>query len=324
MKSNTNSSLETKWKELAILGLLIVAAIGLSLRPTPTGRSVLASSTGDQMTFQSPEEAATALDQAAKTGSVNALVPVLGSQAKTLITSGDADSDATAMRAFADKYQKMNRWVVMSDGSRVLYIGADNFAFPVPLAKNSSGQWYFDGVAGADEIRAREIGRNELLTIDACFALAKAEEIYYANGGDSPKYAQHVVSTAGKQDGLYWPASEDQIPSPLAYLDTLPKSSVSSASPAQPLVLDGYTLRILTAQGDNGFGGAEDYIVNGQMTNGFAVLATPVKYAETGVMTFMLGPEGVIYERDLGPDTGTISAAIQQYDPNENWFPVVQ
>src|SRR5208282_3642186 len=229
-----NSSLKTKWRELALVGVLIVAAIGLALRPALSGRSVSASSTGAQMTFQSPDEAATALDQAAKTGSANALVSVLGAQAKTLITTGDADSDKEAMHAFANKYRQMNRWVVMTDGSRVLYIGADNFAFPVPLAKDASGQWYFDGVAGADEIRARDIGRNELLTIDACFALASAEEIYYANGGDSPEYARYVVSNAGKQDGLYWPALEDEIPSPLAYLDTLPNSSVSSLFPGQP------------------------------------------------------------------------------------------
>src|SRR5208282_5622586 len=143
--------------------------------------------------------------------------------------------------------------------------------------------------------------------------LAKAEEIYYAKGGDSPEYAQHIISTVAKQDGLYWPASEAKFPSPLAYLDTLPKSSVSSLSPDQPLALDGYTLRILTAQGDNAFGGAQDYIVNGKMNHGFAILATPVKYAETGIMTFMLGPEGDIYERDLGPDTGAIATAMRQY-----------
>jgi hypothetical protein len=324
MERNTNPSLKGKWRELALFAALIVAAFVLALRPALSSRSVSASITGAQMSFQSPDAAATALDQAAKSGNANALVPVLGGQAKALITSGDADSDAAAMRTFVDKYQKMNRWVVLTDGSRVLYIGADNFAFPVPLAKNSSGQWYFDGVAGADEIRAREIGRNELLTIDACLALANAEEMYYLNGGDSPKYAQYVVSTSGKQDGLYWPASTDQMPSPLAYLDTLPKSSVSSLNPGQPLILDGYTLRILTAQGDNAFGGAQNYIVKGKMTDGFAILATPVKYAETGIMTFMIGPEGVVFERDLGPDTGAIAAAMRQYDPNENWSPVVQ
>jgi hypothetical protein len=321
---NTNSSMKVKTWELALIGMLILGAIGLSLRPGIIARAVSASGTDTQMTFQSPAEAATALDQAAKSGNANALAPVLGGQAKALITIGDAENDKAAMQTFADKYQQMNRWVVMTDSSRVLYIGADNFAFPVPLAKNSSGQWYFDGVAGAEEVRARDIGRNELLTIDACFSLANAEESYYANGGDSPEYAQNVVSTAGKQDGLYWPASEDAVPSPLAYLGQLPKSSVSSLSPGKPLVLDGYVLRILTAQGDNALGQAQNYIVNGKMTDGFAILATPVKYAETGIMTFMMNREGVVYERDLGPDTSAIAAAMRQYDPNANWSPVAQ
>jgi len=321
---NTNSSMKIKGWELALIGMLTLAAIALSLRPAIIGRAVSASGTDAQMTFQSPVEAATALDQAAKSGNASTLVAVLGGQAKALITIGDADADKAAMQTFADKYQQMNRWVAMTDGSRVLYIGADNFAFPVPLAKNSSGQWYFDSVAGAEEVRTRDIGRNELLTIEACFSLSNAEEIYYASGGDSPEYAQRVVSTAGKKNGLYWPASEGAVPSPLAYLDELPKSSVASLSPGQPLVLDGYVLRILTAQGDNALGQAQNYIVNGKMTGGFAILATPVKYAETGIMTFMINREGVVYEGDLGADTSEIAAAMREYDPNGNWSPVAQ
>ena len=122
----------------------------------------------------------------------------------------------------------MNRWVDMTDGSRVLYIGADNFAFPVPLAKNSSGQWYFDAVAGAQEVRARDIGRNELLTIDACSAVADAQEMYYADSGYA-SFAQRIIGSPGKQDGLYWPASDKQNVSPLATLNQLPKSSLEFA-----------------------------------------------------------------------------------------------
>src|SRR5215472_11052893 len=130
----------------------------------------------------------------------------------------------------------MNRWVEMSDGSRVLYIGADNFAFPVPLAKNASAQWYFDGVAGAEEVRARDIGRNELLAIDACAALANAEEAYFVNSGDSPEYARRIVSTAGNHDGLYWPVSERYASSPLGRLEEFPKASLVSYTPNEPLV----------------------------------------------------------------------------------------
>ena len=215
----------------------------------------------------------------------------------------------------------MNRWVDMTDGSRVLYIGADNFAFPVPLAKDSSGQWNFDAVAGAQEIRARDIGRNELLTIDACSAIADAQEMYHADS-DYTSFAQRIVGSSEKQDGLYWPASDAQDVSPLATLNQLPKSSLGSLSPDQPLVLDGYSLRILTAQGDNAPGGSRNYIVNGRMAGGYAVLAAPVKYAETGIMTFMTGVDGVVYERDLGPDTAKIAASIHEFNPTDDWSPV--
>ncbi|MGC2542454.1 MAG: DUF2950 family protein, partial [Candidatus Sulfotelmatobacter sp.] len=293
-----------KWKQV-VVGVLALAALVLVTLRLETENSAQAWNT--QITFQSPAEAGAALAQAAKSGDEGDLVKVLGVDTKVLLSTGDNEGDKTALKDFASKYTKMNRWVDMTDGSRVLYVGADNFAFPVPLAKNSSGQWYFDGVAGAEEVRARDIGRNELLTIDACIALANAQEMYFADSGDSGEFAQRILSTEGRQDGLYWPASDKQNASPLASLHELPKSSLASLSPGQPLVVDGYTLRILTAQGDDAPGGAMSYIVNGKMTGGFAILATPVKYAETGIMTFMSGVDGVVYQRDLDPDTAKIA-----------------
>ncbi len=317
MKSNVNKTTK-KWKQVGIglLALALVGALILKLKTEITAKA------GDvQVTFQTPAEAAAVLAAAASRSDETALERILGVNTKALLSTGDKDADKAAMEAFATKYAKMNRWVDMTDGSRVLYIGADNFAFPVPLAKNSSGQWYFDGIAGAEEVRTRNMGRNELLTIDACSALAAAQQMYFTNI-ESGKYAQHIVSTSGKQDGLYWPASQDQALSPLASLNEFPESSLASISPGQPLVIDGYTLRILTAQGDEASGGAMSYIVNGKMTDGFAILATPVKYAETGMMTFMTGSDGVIYERDLGPDTAKIAAAIQQFNPTDDWSEV--
>jgi len=190
------------------------------------------------------------------------------------------------------------------------------------LAKDSSGHWYFDAVAGAQEVRARDIGRNELLAIDACVAIANAQQAYFAGAGDSNEYAQHIVSASGKQDGLYWPVAENQAPSPLADLDQLPKASVGSNAPQEPLVIDGYTVRILTAQGDAAPGGAKNYIVDGKMTGGFAILAMPVKYGETGIMTFMMSRDGVVYEQNLGPDTARIAGSIQEYNPADDWSPV--
>jgi len=275
-----------------------------------------------RVTFPSPPDAGAALAKAAKAGDENSVADLLGVDVKALLFTGNDKEDEAALQAFAAKYETMNRWVDMSDGSRVLYIGADNFAFPVPLAQNSLGRWYFDGIAGGEEVRARNIGRNELLAIDACNALSYAQQMYFATRGHLTEYAQRIVSTQGKQDGLYWPVSEKQSPSPLASIEQFPKSSVGSLSTGEPFVLDGYTFRILTAQGNNAPGGVRKYVVNGKMTDGFAILATPVKYAETGIMTFMAGPHGVVYERDFGQDTSKIAASVQEFNPTEAWSPV--
>ena len=310
MTSSENKT--TKWI-MAVIVVLALAGAGLAVRKN------VASKVAAQMTFQTPADAGKALDDAAKSGDQVELAKVLGAEVKNLLMTGDTDADKAAIDSFAQKYQQINRWVDMSDGSRVLYIGADNFAFPVPLAKNASGKWYFDGVAGAQELRARDIGRNELLAIDACAALANAEQIYAQNYSDSGEFAQRVISSAGKQDGLYWPASEKEGPSPLGHLSKFPKSSLASYPPNEPPVIDGYTLRILTAQGEDAPGSAGSYIVDGKMTGGFAILATPVKYGETGIMTFMMGPQGFVYERDLGPDTAKIASSITEYNPDEHW-----
>jgi hypothetical protein len=318
MKSNANNTTK-KWKRV-VFGVLALAAFALTVVQLTTRNSVLADDT--EMTFPSSAEAGAALAKAAKSGNETAVAAILGLDTKVLLSTGDKEADKAALEAFASKYEKMNRWVDMTDGSRVLYIGADNFAFPVPLAKNASRQWYFDAVAGAEEIRARDIGRNELLTIDACSALASAQEVYFAAGRNSAEFAQRVISTSGEQDGLYWAASENQVSSPLASLGEFAGPSFATLSPDGPLVIDGYALRILTAQGDDAPGGAQSYIVNGRMTGGFAILATPVKYAETGIMTFMVGRDGVVYERDLGPDTAKLAVSIQEYNPTDDWSEV--
>ncbi len=297
MKSNANKTTK-RWMRV-VIGVLAFAAFALVVVQLKTRNSVLAEDT--QITFPSSVEAGAALAKAAKGGDEIAVAKILGLDAKVLLSAGDKEADKAALEAFASKYEKMNRWVDMTDGSRVLYIGADNFAFPVPLAKDASRQWYFDAVAGAEEIRARDIGRNELLTIDACSALATAQG----------EFAQRIMTTSGKQDGLYWAVSEQHVSSPLATL-----------SPDKPLVIDGYRLRVLTAQGDDAPGGAQSYMVNGKMTSGFAILATPVKYAETGIMTFITGRDGVVFERDLGPDTVKIAASMQEYNPTDDWSQV--
>ncbi|MGP0096043.1 MAG: DUF2950 family protein [Terriglobales bacterium] len=318
MESNANKTTR-KWK-LVVIVVLVLAAFALAVVQLKTRTSVLAQDT--QMTFPSSAEAGAALAKAARSGDEIAVAKILGVDGSVLFSAGDKEAGKADLEAFASKYEKMNRWVDMTDGSRVLYIGADNFALPVPLAKNDSGEWYFDAVAGAEEIRARDIGRNELFAIDACTALADAQAMYFANGGDSAEFAQRIISTSGKQDGLYWAASEQQVSSPLANLGEFVGPSLTALYPNEPLIIDGYALRILSAQGDDAPGGAQSYIVNGKMTGGFGILATPLKYAETGIMTFMAGRDGVVYERDLGPDTVKLAASIQEYNPTDDWSPV--
>lgn len=308
------------WRRFAAIALLVVLGFGMAVMEAAT--EALAAEKATQITFDTPAAAGAALVQAAKDDDEIALSGMLGVDTKTLLSSGSKEQDKADLQAFAAKYDTMSRWVDMSDGSRVLYLGADNFAFPVPLAQDSSGRWYFDGIAGAQEIRARDIGRNELLAIDACYALANAQQVYFAMHAHAPVYAERIISSKGKRDGLYWPASASTTPSPLAALDQFAKSSLASASPDQPFVLDGYSFRILSAQGDEAPGGARSYVANGKLTGGFAVLATPVKYAETGIVTFMVGPDGTVYEQDFGPGSAVIAGAVQAYDPNENWSPV--
>ena len=316
----SNASKTVNWKTASLVVGLTVAALAIIFVRLETKNAAFAQ--GSSTTFQSPSEAGAAVAQAAGRGDGLALTRILGPQVTALLSTGDKKADKDAMDSFVSKYNKMNRWVDMTDGSHVLYIGADNFAFPVPLAKNPSGRWYFDAVAGAQEIRTRDIGRNELLTIDACAAIVNAQESYFANAGSLNEFAQRIISTSGKQDGLYWIATEITEPSPLAHLDKLPRNSVGSNLSQDPLILDGYTLRILTAQGDAAPGGAGSYIVDGKMSDGFALLATPVKYGETGIVTFMAGRDGAVYERDLGPDTVKIAASIREFNPTEDWSPV--
>jgi hypothetical protein len=317
MESHLNKT--NKYRQLTLTVALALASVTLVFGQLGTENLVQAQPA--QISFQSPAAASAALDKAVNNADYAYIEKILGVNRKSLLGTGDKDRDEIASEAFVAKYQEMNRWVAMTDGSQILYIGADNFAFPVPLAKDSSGQWYFDGVAGDQELRARGIGRNELLTIDACSALASAQELYFVND-ESPAYAQRIISNAGAKDGLYWPASESEPASPLAGLEELPSSSLATPSPDGALVIDGYTLRILTAQGDRAPGGSASYIVDGKMTGGFAILATPVKYAETGIMTFMTGPDGTVYERDFGPDTAKRTSSLQAFDPTTDWAPV--
>jgi hypothetical protein len=279
-----------------------------------------------QRTFSSPEEAGTAFLDATKSGEQSDLLAIFGAEGKDVLFSGDAVKDKHNLQDFVAGYSQMHRWVTIKAGGEMLQIGADNYPFPIPLDQNSSGQWYFDTAAGADEVLARRIGKGELTAMAACDAIAKAQAQYFGQTHDGDKakqYAQKFASDEGKHNGLYWPAQEGQPPSPLGPLGDFAKALGYSNAEARPQPFDGYYFRMLTKQGDKAQGAAKDYIADGRMTGGFAVVAYPTEYRNSGIMTFMIGTNGTLYQKDLGEETDKVAAAMTEYDPGDGWSALV-
>jgi hypothetical protein len=270
-------------------------------------------------TFASPAVAGAALLDAAKSGDQNALLSIFGSEGKGLIFSGDAVKDKNTAERFVAAYNQMNRWSKNDSGEEILYIGADNFVFPIPLKQNGSGQWAFDTAAGRDEILARRIGDGELTAIGVLTEIANAQQEYFSQNHE---FAQKFVSDESKRNGLYWPAAEGQRPSPLGRLADVAKALGYSHSD-RPQPFNGYYYRILTRQGDTAQGGAKDYLQNGKLTGGFAVLAWPAKYRDSGIMSFIVGKDGVIYEQDLGEKFSAADETMTAYDPGKSWTAVL-
>lgn len=287
-----------------ILLLGLVNILGWSNQPAQAAETP---SDAAQLTFASPDQAGMALKAAAQANDTYALAQILGADSKAVLFSGDPEEDKASLAGFVTKYDRMNRWVAMTDGSRVLYIGADNYPYPIPLAQNPASQWYFNTAAGKDEVLARRIGKNELLAMDAISAMGEAEQLYFASGhdGNQPlRYTDKILSTPGKQDGLYWEVPADQPSSPLGRLNEFAKDVVTSTQPGTEPIFDGYSYRIVTPQGRK---------------NGFTIVASPVKYGDSGIMTFVLGKNGVVYQKDLGPNTTSLAASVQNYNSNEGW-----
>jgi len=281
----------------------------------------------DQKAFASPADAAAAFLEAAKSGDQAALVAIFGPETKDVLFSGDPVKDKAALQDFVAAYGQMNRWREIKPGGEILYIGADNYPFPIPLDRNASGQWIFDTAAGKDEILARRIGQGELTAIAACGAVADAQNQYFSqtHDGDSVKqYSQKFISDEGKQNGLYWNVPEGQPPSPLGPLRDFAKAVGYTNAGDKPQPFNGYYFQILTKQGDKAPGGAKDYIANGQMTGGFAVLAYPAAYRNSGIMTFIIGKDGTVYQKDFGEKTTDVAAAIAEYNPGDGWSSVVE
>lgn len=299
-------------------------AAGTCVLLTCTLPPVALSQQGNQRTFASPGEAAFALYKAVKSGDEQALVRILGPDAGTILHTGDDVADKALIANFISRYDQMNRVVVEADGSATLYIGAENWPTPIPIVKNNAGAWYFDTEAGKKEILYRRVGTNENDAIDVLHTLVDAQREYASeprDGATMKHYAMKFLSDEGKENGLYWKTAETEPPSPIGPLIVSAASEGYTATQGHRTPFHGYYYRILTRQGPAAKGGARDYLSNGQLTRGFAFVAYPAEYRNSGVMTFIVNEDGVVYEKDLGQDTEKLAAEMAEYNPDKTWAP---
>jgi hypothetical protein len=283
---------------------------------------LLAAGTGE--TFSTPEDAVTALSAAVKAKNGEALRDIFGPAVED-IRNPDRVQATNEFNEFASALDATNRIVRASDTKCILEIGESAWPFPVPLVKND-GKWFFDTEAGKEEILNRRIGSNELATLQVVRACAEAEREYASrdrDGSEVLKYAQRFISRPGTRDGLYWPPEADGEISPLGPLVANAQSEgygqQSRDNKTRPEPYHGYYFKILTRQGKHAPGGKYDYVINGNMIGGFALVAWPAEYGRSGIMTFMVNQQGRVYEKDLGPNTGKLAPAMKRYDPDPSW-----
>jgi hypothetical protein len=296
-------------------GKKLLRLAGSALAVTVAFSTVALAQGPGQKTYASPEEASNALFAAAQKNDEAALLEVLGKEGKSIIESGDPKQDEAMRANFVEKFQMMHRLVEEPDATTTLYIGAENWPTPIPLV-NRAGKWYFDTDAAKKEILFRRIGKNELSAIRVCEELVAAQKELFSKNNE---YAAKFVSDEGKQNGLYWPANGSANQSPIGPL-------VANAGSLGGLTMDsgadpfrGYYFRLLDRQGKQASGGAMSYVADGKMTKGFAFVAYPAVYRDSGVMTFIVAQDGTVYERDLGKQTVQKAKALKAYDPDQNW-----
>jgi hypothetical protein len=277
---------------------------------------------GGQKTFASPGDAAQAIFDAIRAGDMQTMMNILGSGSQALLHSGDEVADKNTREAILQRYDQMHRVVVEPDNTVTLYVGAENWPLPIPIVKNGSGAWYFDTEAGTKEVLFRRVGKNENDAIRVCFVMVDAQMEYASatHDGDSVKqYAQKFLSDDGKQNGLFWKTSDNEPPSPIGPLIAYAAGQGYSKKENAPTPFHGYIFRMLTRQGAEAPRGARDYVVNGKETRGFAFVAYPAEYHNSGVMTFIVNQSGIVYQKDLGPQTAEIASAMQEYNPDSTW-----
>jgi hypothetical protein len=277
-------------------------------------------------TFSSPQAVVTELIDAAKKKDRPGMLAILGSETEKWITSGDPVQDKTGLERFVAAYDQKNEIEPEGDSKAVLVVGDDGFPFPFPIIKSAKG-WLFDPEQGKEELLNRRIGRNELNTVQVLFAVNDAQREYATNDQDGDgvlEYAAKFRSSADKRNGLYWPARQDEAQSPLGPLiaEAVREGYALKADgvgTTETPVYHGYHFKMLTHQGEGAPGGASEYIVEGNMIGGFAVVAYPARYGNSGIMSFMIGHDGIVFDADLGPETAEEVQAMDAFNPVEGW-----
>jgi hypothetical protein len=291
-------------------------AIAGSAAPPP----IAAPATGQ--TFATAEQAVTALVDALQGNKREAIQAVLGPGSEKLVNSGDKYSDAAERQRFLAAYEAQHKLVTATPGQMVVQVGNDDWPFPIPLVQ-ADGRWHFDSIAGAQELIDRRIGRNEIAAIRTALAYVDAQKAFFAFTGQNGQgqYAQRLVSAPGKHDGLYWPANEGEAASPLAPLmaQALEEGYPGERVSGKPVPYHGYYFRILTGQGASAAEGARDYLSGGRMTNGFGLIAWPASYGASGIMSFIVNQDGIVFQKDLGPDTAAVAARTKLFNPDLSW-----
>lgn len=268
--------------------------------------------------FPTPEAAVDALAQAATNGDEKAILSIFGSVGRDLVQSGDAVSDKNGAEAFAKSFAEAHRIELEGDAKATLVYGDDDFPFPAPLVK-SGESWHFDSAAGREEVLRRRVGRNELSAIQVCLAYVDAQREYADTDGDKDglfDYAQKMISTPGKKDGLFWRTEPGEAQSPLGEL-IAQANAKGYSDKTKPYF--GYYYHILKAQGPHAPGGAYDYVVRGRMIGGYALVAWPAQYGVSGIMTFLVNHDGVVFSKDLGPNSAKLASEMTRFDPDSTW-----
>lgn len=277
-----------------------------------------------QQMFDSPQAALDGLKAAVQARDKQVVERIFGPQVEQL-KSGDPTQDAADMQAFAARLKSAARLEEAGEGRMTVLVGAEEHPFAVPLVRKD-GKWFFDTAAGKEELLNRRIGRDELGAISVCRAYVAAQREYYMNGDagtNVPEYAQRIGSSPGKHNGLYWETALDDSPSPLgplvaqAQAEGYDKQKPEGTNQPQPY--HGYIYRVLTRQGESAPGGKYDYILNGHMVAGFALIAYPVNWGSSGVMTFLVGPAGKVYQKNLGEKTTQLAQNMKEYDLDDSW-----